>query len=186
MTRTARLIAIGALALGCTGALAPGAASAQDVSVYELKAAFLANFVKFATWPDDAVAPGGKFTFCIANDKDVQKALETTLKTHPGPPMVVRAVALDAPLPSCQLLYVSNLRVNEARPLIESLRGVPVFTTSDVDGFAEAGGVAQLRLVNGKMRFAINPAAAQRVRIGLSAKLLSLASLVKDGYPDGR
>jgi hypothetical protein len=186
MNGIARLIVIGALALGWTGARAPAAASAQDVSVDELKAAFLANFVKFATWPDDAVAAGGAFTFCVANDNGVQKALETTLKRHPGPAMVVRAVSLDAALPSCQLLYVSKVRLNEARPLLESLRGAPVFTTSDVDGFAEAGGVAQLRLVSGKMRFAINPAAAQRVRIGLSAKLLSLASLVKDGYTDGR
>lgn len=186
MNRTVRFIVIGALTLGGTSATASAAVPTQDVSVHELKAAFLANFVKFAQWPEGAVPPGGVFTFCVANDKGVQKALEATLKSHPGPTLAVRSVSLDAPLPSCQLLYVSGLRIDEARPLIESLRGTPVFTTSDIDGFAEAGGVAQLRLENGKMRFAINPAAAQRVRLGLSAKLLSLASLVKDGNTNGR
>lgn len=185
MNRTARLVVIGVLTLACHAAIVP-AVPAQDISVDELKAAFLANFVKFAQWPEDAAAPRSTFTFCIANDKGVQKALEATLKSHAGPPVAVRSVAFDAPLPSCQLLYVSGLRVSEVRPLVESLRGAPVFTTSDLDGFAEAGGVAQLRLVNGKMRFAINPAAAQRARLGLSAKLLNLATLVKDGYGDGR
>ena len=183
MNRSARLFVGAAIAFAC--AIQPEAAAGQDVSVHALKAAFLANFAKFVEWPDGAVPPGGVFTFCV-NDKGVQKALEATVKSHPGPALAVRFVSLDAPLPSCQLLYVSGLDLPEARALIASLHGAPVFTTSDLDGFAEAGGVAQLLLVNGKMRFAINPGAAQRGRLALSSKLLSLASLVKDGYVDGR
>jgi len=40
--------------------------------------------------------------------------------------------------------------------------------------------VAQLILENNRMRFAINLAAAQRARLQLSSKLLSLATIVKD------
>ena len=157
-------------------------ATAQDVSIPSLKAAFLANFAKFAEWPDDAVPAGRVFTFCVAGDKTVASALERDIKLHPGPgPVNVAFVTVDGPLRSCQLLYLGGLDLRQSGRVIEALKGAPVFTVGDVSGFAELGGVAQLRLENGRMRFAINPAAAQRAHLALSAKLLSLATLVKDG-----
>ena len=42
------------------------------------------------------------------------------------------------------------------------------------------GGVAQLMLDSGRMRFAFNVDAAQRARLKISSKLLSLARIVKD------
>ena len=41
--------------------------------------------------------------------------------------------------------------------------------------------MAQFRLEKGRMRFTINPGAALRAHLTLSAKLLSLATIVKDG-----
>ena len=49
-----------------------------------------------------------------------------------------------------------------------------------MNSFAESGGVAQLIVENDRMRFAINIASAQRVRLNISSKLLSLAKIVKD------
>jgi hypothetical protein len=159
----------------------PSSASAQDVSLPSLKAAFLANFPKFAEWPDDASPPGRMFTFCVAGDKAVADALEQAIKDRPGQePTSVVFVTLESPLRGCQVLYLGGLSVKELRRTVEALTSMPIFTVSDVDGFAELGGVAQLRLEHGRMRFAINPAAAQRAHLALSAKLLSLATIVKD------
>lgn len=130
---------------------------------------------------------GGLFTFCVAGDKAVFQQLDATIKLQPKP--VITAVIVvppDGPFQTCQLLYLGGLDLRNARRVIESLHDAPIFTVSDVDGFAEAGGIAQLRLENGKMRFAINPAAAQNAHIALSAKLLTLATLVKDTPHDGR
>jgi hypothetical protein len=161
--------------------LTPNAASAQEVSLPSLKAAFLANFAKFATWPDEALSPGRVFTFCIGGDKAVADALERSIKEHPGQePVSVIFVTPDGSLRGCDVLYLGGLNLKDARRTIEALKDAPILTVSDVDGFAEQGGVAQLRLENGRMRFAINPAAAQRAHLALSAKLLSLAEIVKD------
>jgi hypothetical protein len=157
------------------------AAAAQDVSVASLKAAFLANFVKFAEWPEGTVPAGRPFTFCVAGDKAVAAALEQDVKGHADSPESVRFVAFDGPVHDCQLLYLGGLDLRQSRRVIDSLQGLPIFTVSDVDGFAEAGGVAQLRLENRHMRFVINHAAARRAHVALSAKLLSLATLIKDG-----
>jgi hypothetical protein len=160
----------------------PRAAAEQDVSVPALKAAFLANFVKFTEWPHDQMAAGKVFTFCVSGDQAVATALEQGAREHAGPPALsIIVVALDGPVSSCQMLYLAGLDLRRARRVIEALKGAAVFTVSDVEGFAEAGGVAQLRLERGRMRFTINPAAAQRARLALSAKLLSLATIVKDG-----
>lgn len=160
----------------------PAIASAQDISVPALKAAFLSNFVKFTDWPEDALPAGRVFTFCVSGDKAVAEALERGVKEHPGQePVSVIVVTPDGSLRGCHILYLGGLNLREARKAIDALKGTPIFTVSDTDGFAEQGGVAQLRLERGRMRFAINPAAAQRARLALSAKLLSLAIIVKDG-----
>ena len=174
---------IAALVFVC---LIPAAAAAQDVSVPSLKAAFLANFAKFAEWPDGTVPAGRTFTFCVAGDKAVAAAMEQGLKNQPGPALSVRFVVVDRPPRDCQVLYLGSLDLRQSRRVIDSLQGLPIFTVSDVDGFAEAGGVAQLKLENRQMRFVINPAAAQRAHVALSAKLLSLATIVKDGTHESR
>jgi hypothetical protein len=163
------------------------AIAAQSVSVPALKAAFLLNFVKFAEWPPDAIPSGRLFTFCVAGDKDVAAALQATISKHPGPtPVTLMVVAADGALSSCQLLYLGGVELRQSRRAIEALNGAAVFTVSDVEGFAEMGGIAQFRLEKGQMRFVINPSAAQRVHVSLSASLLNLATLVKDGKDEGR
>lgn len=170
-----------ALLLVLGAALAPSTGTPQDVSLASLKAAFLSNFAKFASWPDDALPAGRVFTFCVSGDKAVAEALEKGIKQHPGQePVSVVIVKPDGSLTGCHILYLGGINLRDARHTVEPLKGAPVFTVSDVAGFAENGGVAQFRLEDGRMRFAINPAAAQRARLSLSAKLLSLAIIVKD------
>jgi hypothetical protein len=152
---------------------------AQTASAPELTAAFLVNFVKFAAWPDGAMPANGVFTYCVAGDQAIVPALEHNLKSHPGTTHVL-FVALDAPLGACQILYLGGVDLRQARKSLASVQGASIFTVSDVEGFTEIGGIAQLRLERGRMRFAINPAAAQRARLALSAKLLGLATITKD------
>ena len=156
--------------------------SAQPTTVSAVRAAFLYNFAKFAEWPADALAPGQKLSLCVLGDNAVADALEQTIKGHTieNHELTVQVVRAGWPIPSCHLLYVGELDAKGAIQLIEALKGAPVLTVSDCDKFAELGGVAQLILESGRMRFAINVAAAQRARLQLSSKLLSLAKIVKD------
>ena len=168
------------LVLGVTMMLVSPAAG-QDVSLPSLKAAFLVNFAKFADFPQDVLPAGGVFMFCVTGDRAVADALEDGLKARPRQdPASVTFVPSDRPTGACHILYLGGLNLRDARRTIDAIKGAPVFTVSDLAGFAEAGGVAELRLEKGHMRFAINPAAAQRAHLALSAKLLSLAIIVKD------
>jgi hypothetical protein len=161
----------------------PAVAAAQDISVPLLSAAFVANFAKFADWPREAVAPGRVFTFCVVADKSVKAALAESIRQHPGRdgPVTVVLVAADGPFEPCHLLYLGGMDLRQSGRVLEAVKGAAIFTVGDVDGFAELGGIAELWLDKQQMRFRINPAAAQRAHVALSARLLDLATLVKDG-----
>ena len=159
-----------------------GSVAAQGVSGTALKAAFLYNFAKFAEWPADALAPTQRLSLCVVGVDAVADALEQTIKGHTieGHDLSVQVVNADGPIRSCHLLYAGGLDARQSTQLIDALKGAPVFTVSDGDKFAELGGVAQLILEKDRMHFSINVAAAQRARLQLSSKLLSLATIVKD------
>jgi hypothetical protein len=162
---------------------------AQTATAAALTSAFLFNFAKFTEWPSDALAPGQRIALCVVGDNAVADALELTIKGHAieSHELTVQVVpwsgtpgADASALRSCHLLYMSGLDGKRTLQLLESVKAAPVLTASDADRFAELGGVAQLILENGRMRFAINAAAAQRARLQLSSKLLSIAHLTKD------
>ena len=163
-------------------------AAAEDFSLAGLKARFLGHFVTFAQWPPDATRGEDLFTYCIAGDRAVAEALTINIsrsRSRVAKRVDVVLVTADGPFVSCHLLFLGGLDATQHHRVLQSIGHAPIFTVSDADGFAERGGIAQLRVEKGQMRFSINLAAAQRARISLSSKLLSLATLVKDA-PDER
>ena len=68
---------------------------------------------------------------------------------------------------------------NQAQELVRDVGG-PILTVSAAR-FAERGGVANFFVDGGRMRFAVNPGAAERARLRISSRLLTLAKLVRDG-----
>jgi hypothetical protein len=170
-------IGAAAVALVCGSTLL-----AQDVTEPSLKAAFLFNFVKFTDWSAETVAPELPLLLCVLGDESVRTELEQAVKgnkigTHA---LNVIPVHIDGQLRACHLLYVTGLDRRQVQDLVGKIRDAPVFTVSDLDRFAELGGVLQLFVEGGKMRFAINPVSVLRARLRISSKVMALAKLVKD------
>jgi hypothetical protein len=156
------------------------AARAQSASEPALKAAFLYNFAKFAEWPADA-APADPLTICVFGDTPIADALDETVKgrTVDGRKTVVVRVKPEG-FRGCHVLYLAGLDTKRAQAIIDDLKGVPVLTVGEREQFALGGGIAGLFVEQGRMRFAINVEAAQRGRLRISSRLLSLAKIVKD------
>jgi hypothetical protein len=172
-----------ALAVGASPAIL--LAGADAVAASALKAAFLFNFAKFSGWPADALAPGQRLAMCVVGDAAVADALGQAIKGHTieGHELTVRVLKVEESASGCHLLYVSAPAIKRSAALLLAARSASVFSVSDADNFAESGGVAQLIVENERMRFAVNIASAQRGRLNISSKLLSLAKIVKDS-PD--
>jgi YfiR/HmsC-like len=58
---------------------------------------------------------------------------------------------------------------------------LPVLTMGDDDRFLDEGGIVRLRVVDGHPRFDVDEAAARRVGLRISSKLLELAATVRRG-----
>lgn len=161
-----------------------GSAAAQMATAPALKAAFLYNFAKFTEWPAETLAPGQRLALCVMGDASVADALEQTIEGRhlEGHELTVRVVTIDSPIRSCHLLYATGLDTLRSTQLFQALNGAAVFTVGDGDRFAASGGVAQLILEGDRIRFAVNVGSAQRAKLTLSSKLLSLAKIVKGGH----
>lgn len=180
--RRAGRLAAASVALAAALAVSGGTAAAQSASAPAMKAAFLYNFAKFTQWPADTLAPAQRLTLCVIGDARVAEALEQIVKQQvvDGHELAVQVLKADGPTRSCHMLYAGGLDAQRSAQLLSVLKGAPVFSVGDGDRFAEGGGVAQFVIESDRMRFAINLAAAQRARIVLSSKLLSLAKIVTE------
>jgi hypothetical protein len=167
---------------GCLLLCAPEARG-QDVTESSLKAAFIHNFIKFTEWPQDVLPLAAPLMACVLGDASLGDVLENYVKGHPvaGHDIVVSRVAADGIPRSCHLLFVSGVAGKQAAQIVASLKGIPVLTLSDLDEFARVGGMAQLYVEDGRIRFRVNLDTTRRCRLQLSSKILSLATLVKDG-----
>ena len=162
----------------CAVTLGPGRPSVgQTVTASDVKAAFIFNFAKFTTWPSTAYDPGGA-TLCVMGDDAVAQALQRTPKGALEFP--VRAIRPAESIAGCRVLYISGLDSVAASRVIDTLYRQPVLTVSDIASFAGLGGIAEIFDDSGRLRFAINVTAARRAGLLLSARMLSLARIVKD------
>ena len=112
----------------------------------------------------------------------VADALELTIKgrTVEGHGLTVKRLKAGAPLPVCHVLYLAGPDLKRALEVVVTVNELFVFTVSDAPRFAQTGGMVELFLDNGRMRFAVNLDALQRARIILSSRVLVLARIVRD------
>lgn len=160
----------------------PAVPMAQEVSATErLKAAFLSRFPQFVEWPTTAFAGRTSLDVCVVEPNPFGTALQDLAggERIGERPLRARRVARDGAT-GCHVLYVPAATPGR-RALIAELKGRPVLTVSDADGFLDDGGVVELRLIANRIRFHIDAAAAERAGLRLSAQLLRLAVSVRGG-----
>jgi hypothetical protein len=160
------------LAMAAFQLLAPEASAESDVAAEAtIKAAFVYNFAKFVEWQSDA--PTG-VRICLAG---VEDDLAATMAGLEGKTVQARTVSVKREirtndLDACHILLVGS----GGRPVAEAARGkAGLLTVSDVKGFAAAGGIIELFVEDGRMRFEINTRAARRAGLHISSQLLKLA-----------
>ncbi len=152
---------------------------AQDsLSEYQVKAAYLFNFLKFVEWPEEAFAdPLAPIVIGIVGDDPFGDALPQVVagKTVQGRDLVIRKYRAGEDLRGSHILFISGSEKKRLPQLLSGLHGSCVLTVADIDGFLEEGGMILLFSEQNRVRFAINVDAATRAKLKISSKLLSLA-----------
>lgn len=177
LNHTLRLL-IGAATLSCW----PWAAGATDTvgSEYAVKAAIVYKIAKFVSWPDNAFDSSSEpLSICLPENDPIAPAMNGLIgdAVH-GRVIEIRQVeARSLVSADCEVLFISAASSNEAGELISQISRQPILTIGDGDDFNKFGGIISLRVLNNRVRFAINVDASASAGLGISAQLLQLAGM---------
>lgn len=159
----------------------PACGHAAPVSEYQIKAAFLYNFAKFVEWPKCTDCKQDRpFVIGILGDDPFgpDAALLEGKRVKDRPLRVVRSAKLNE-LGGCDVLFISSSFKADLARILKKLVNRPVLTVGDTPGFAQAGVMINLYKVENKIRFEINPNAADKAGLKISSHLLRLARIVE-------
>ncbi len=179
ISRTIVVIVFCALSAGAPKAYAQTSFSRE----YQIKAAFIYNFTKFVEWPADRFADENTpLILCVIGKDPFGAILENSFvgKTIKGRAIIInRNIGIDN-LEICHVLFVSSSEQERVPQIVAALSGASVLTIADMNRFANQGGSINLVRRRNKIRFEINPDAANRAQLKLSPELLELATIVTE------
>jgi hypothetical protein len=162
--------------------LLPFPSAAADESLeYQVKAAFLLNFIKFTEWPPAAFEEStSPLAICILGDDPFGRTLDQIVEGEvvDGHKIIVQRIKR-APAPkSCEVLFMSKPG-KETGGILPAL-GPGVLTVGEGDAFMRDGGMIAFVIEDRRVRFRANQSAAESAGLKLSSKLLSIAKSSKE------
>jgi hypothetical protein len=168
-----------ALAVGLATAVA--SAASKSPTEHQVKAAFLYNFANFVEWPAAALGPAGSpLKVCVLGADPFGGALDEAFRdqvVQGRKVLIVRGQTLDA-LGRCHILFLPQAEQGRWRDMVRELRSVPTLTVGDGPPLAREGGIINFVIEAQRVRFEINPTAAEQAGLRISSKLLTLAKVV--------
>ncbi len=180
-------------------AISPKARANSATSIeYQVKAAFLYNFIRFVDWPEEKVAdsnepiiigiigkdPFGR-SFEPIKDKPIKggkvvikrfKGLKELEKSR-GKNESEQHQQIDA-IRKCHLLFICRSEKTKFRETINLVKDHSVLTVADTKGFLESGGIINFIREERKVRFGINIATAKQAKLKIRSQLLRLAQRI--------
>jgi hypothetical protein len=177
------------LALGIQLAI-PSESRAQAPTVinprheYNVKAAFLYSFGRYAEWPAEVFQrENAPFVIGVLGQDPFGGALDQIAEKKR---IARRAIevrhfnSLDE-CEACQILFISKTVPAEQRAaVIRQLAAKPVLLVGETPGFAREGGTLNFFLDQDTVRFELNINCVKRQRLTVDAKLLTLATVVEE------
>lgn len=156
---------------------------AQSATEYQVKSAFLYNFARFVEWPP---APGGRsagpIVICVVGADPFEGALDSIVKgkTANGRSMEVRHVKRAEDARSCQIAFVGASEKSHIPAFLAALKDTDVVTVGETEDFARGGGMINFVLEGDRVHLEVNIDAADRAKVKISSKLLSLAKIIRE------
>jgi hypothetical protein len=153
-------------------------AHTEQVPEHELKAAFVYNFAVFTEWPQEALAASAPIVLCTGSASTLSPALLGLQdKVVNGHRLTVRAAG--SGVRACHLLVLGSADRERWGQFKRDLAGAHVLTVSDDSSIGQDGAMIALSMVNQRVGFDVDLAAARSARLQLSSKLLRLARSVQ-------
>jgi hypothetical protein len=151
----------------------------QQASIeYDVKAAFVLNFVRYVEWPPERRTP--PLRLCVLQPDPFGKRLEAVVSGEQwqGAPITIRTVPDLRSGVDCHLIYVAEAAGRQFSKAVSAVSGLPILTVGEHEQFLEQGGMIRLFLEENRVRFSVNQRGAESVGLLVSSRLLRLARTV--------
>jgi len=153
---------------------------AEDISEYKVKAAFVSNFALLTKWPQKAFASDSStIKLCVLGDKSLMQAFASldgkiigkqTLQLTTNPPQNTKN--------HCHIVFFGkDIDTKTVLRTLNNVSATPVLTIGEKETFIAIGGVIRFFMEKERLKFEINPAAAQKQDLRLSSRLLKVAKI---------
>lgn len=155
-------------------------AHAQSNKEYQVKAAFLLNFIRFVDWPPASFSseqapivigvlgtnPFGKYLNEIITDEKIG-----------GRSLIIQQYQSITDIKSCHILFINKAETEYLSQVPEVLKGKDILTVSDAPSFLKQGGMILFFTRSNKIQFQVNLDAVKKTKLDISSKLLRLAEI---------
>lgn len=164
-----------------TSSFAPAQASKATES--QVKAAYLYNFGKFVTWPNDSSKSSDAFEICVLGKDPFGPILDETVQGDKinGKKIEILRLARLQEASGCNILFISSSEESHLSGIVTEAQRMHLLTVSDIPHFAERGGTIGLVNQEDRIRFEVNRTRAEQCHLGLSSELLKVAVKVIGG-----
>ncbi len=120
---------------------------------YQVKAVFLFNFAQFVSWPSPQPSDT-PFVIGIVGDDPFESYLDETVRgekvNHRS--LTTQRFRRGRDPRNCNILFICQSERDRAAQIVSNLKGRSVLTVSDIDGFADLGGMIELFTEKNKMK----------------------------------
>lgn len=149
---------------------------------FEVKAAYIYNFVKFIQWPKTRSQEGSEtIHVCVVGDDPFGSSLAAIEgKTAGDRKIGIKRTASLQNIRGCEIVFISNSEEGRVAQIMKAVNSSHVLTVGDTEGFAEQGVIINFYMENRTVRFEINSKAALRAGLRISSNLLRIARIVKE------
>jgi len=173
-------------------------ADSEKSKEYQIKAAFLYNFINFVDWPKEKVEDNDNLiTIGIIGKDPFEQAFEPlkNKQTKGKKVLIKRFISFKESTLStdqveairkCHLLFICRSEKEQLRKIINIVKDHNVLTVGDMNDFLESGGIINFVIDDQKVRFEINNNSAKQAKLNIRSKLLRLAKKVIEEETSGK
>ena len=146
---------------------------ADSMVEYQVKAAFIYNFIAFTHWPDST---SQTINLCIYGEDYFGQEIDK-LQNRPvnNRHIKVTRIADFNQLKACQAIFFSKSVSSQLSSILNDLQNEPILTLADNPNATAQGIAINMSLVNEKIVFEINLTKVRASGLDISSKLLQLA-----------
>ncbi len=142
----------------------------------KVKAAFLYNFLRFVSWPDEPLDEYNVCTYGLPAENEAVFGSIAKIKTDRR--LAVSFVQIDdslEKLDNCQLVYIVTKDEERVKAVLRRMQDRDSLTIGEAPEFLEMGGMIRFVPIADKIRFEINVDATEKAGLKISSNVLKIA-----------